>query len=204
MKTIEAIHAKAFVDRRVSKLAPILAGFLPASGQCLDVGCGDGRLVQLIMNQRPELHFQGIDTLVRKNTVFPVQEYDGRVIPFPDASFDAVLFVDVLHHLGNPTSLMREARRVSRGVIVLKDHLLEGMLAGPTLRFMDKVGNRRFGVSLPYNFWRLSRWEEAWQELGLSVARWDTNLRIYPWYCSWLFDRGLHFVVRLERGAMQE
>ena len=204
MKAIEAIHQRSFVERRVAKLAPILAEFLPASGLCLDVGCGDGRLARLIMEQRPELHFHGIDTLVRENTLVPVHVYDGRTIPFPNASFDAVLFVDVLHHLDDPMALMHEACRVTRSTIVLKDHLLEGVLAGPTLRFMDKVGNRRFGVSLPYNFWRLSQWEEAWRKLDLSIARWDTRLQIYPWYCSWLLDRKLHFAARLEKEPGQE
>jgi hypothetical protein len=41
---------------------------------------------------------------------------------------------------------MREAARVANHSVVIKDHLLEGMFAGPTLHFMDWVGNRGHDV----------------------------------------------------------
>ncbi len=50
-----------------------------------------------------------------------------------------------------PARLLAEAKRVSRGGIVIKDHFREGVLADATLRFMDWVGNAQHGVVLPYN-----------------------------------------------------
>ena len=68
----------------------------------------------------------------------------------PDASFDVVMFVDVLHHTDDPLLLLQEAQRVGK-IILVKDHFRKGFLAGPTLRFMDWVGNAHHGVVLPYN-----------------------------------------------------
>ena len=108
------------------------------------------------------------------------------------------MFVDVLHHTENPMILLREAARVAKKGVLIKDHLLDAFLAGPRLRFMDNVGNRRHGVALPFNYWRYEQWLAAFSELGLSVNSWNGDLRLYPGPADWLFGRSLHFVVRLE------
>ena len=46
------------------------------------------------------------------------------------------MFVDVLLHTLDPMILLREAIRVARQTVVIKDHTLDGLLAGPTLRAM--------------------------------------------------------------------
>ena len=163
----------------------------------LDVGCGDGTLDSLILGARPDVSICGIDVLVRPQTRIPVTQFDGKSIPFENATFDAVLFVDVLHHTQDPLALMREASRVSRRSLVIKDHTRDGALAEPTLRFMDWVGNAHHGVVLPYNYWPESRWQEAFKALDLLVERWDAEIGLYPWPANLLFDRRLHFVARL-------
>ena len=81
-----------------------------------------------------------------------------------------VTFVDVLHHAADPRALLAEGARVARHSLVIKDHLLRGFLAGPTLRFMDRIGNERHGVSLPYDYWRPETWTHAFEALGLRVT----------------------------------
>jgi SAM-dependent methyltransferase len=136
--------------------------------------------------------------LVRPQTHISVREFDGRTIPHPHGSFDAVLFVDVLHHTEDPMVLLREAVRVTREAIVIKDHTLNGWLASPTLRFMDWVGNKRHGVSLPYNYWPREKWERAFGELGLRVRDWNSKVRLYPFPAGLVFGRSLHFVARID------
>jgi len=65
---------------------------------------------------------------------------DGTNVPYPDASFDAVLFVDVLHHTADPHLLLKEATRVGK-MILIKDHFRESFSADIRLRFMDWVAN---------------------------------------------------------------
>lgn len=198
MFLIDRVHDRYVFGRRVRKLAEHLAAVLPTNARVLDVGCGDGSLDRLILERRPDLQIHGIDVLVRSNTHIPVARFDGQVIPHDDASFDAVMFVDVLHHTDDPAALLREAARVASGAIVLKDHTADGLLAHSTLAFMDDVGNTRHGVRLPWNYWPRQRWLNTFCELGLAVSDWKKNLGLYPWPANCLFGRSLHFVARLE------
>jgi SAM-dependent methyltransferase len=141
---------------------------------------------------------RGIDTLIRKETFIPVDAYDGYRIPFADKSFDTVLFVDVVHHADNGAQLLREAVRVAKKSIVLKDHALKGILAKPTLAFMDWIGNAPHGVALPYNYWTEEHWRSEFENLRLTVAEWRTALGLYPPPFRWLFERQLHFIARLD------
>lgn len=199
MNVVDQIHGGYVHQRRVRVLRDHLARLLPDAGEVLDVGCGDGMLAKLIQDRKPGATISGIDVLVRGETAVPVTEFDGVAIPFPDASFDSVMFVDVLHHTNDPMVLLREAARVSRGAIVLKDHTLNGWLAGPTLRFMDRVGNLRHNVVLPHNYWPYRRWAAAFRELGVSLETWISDVGLYPAPASWIFGRSLHFIARLEK-----
>jgi SAM-dependent methyltransferase len=135
--------------------------------------------------------------LVRPQTLIPVVPFDGRTIPYPAGAFDVVMFVDVLHHTEDPIVLLREAKRVARQAIVIKDHTKDGVLSGPTLRFMDWVGNSHHGVVLPYNYWTQNQWEQAMTDLQLAAATWNADVGLYPWPANHLFDRSLHFVAKL-------
>jgi SAM-dependent methyltransferase len=195
---IRNLHARWVADRRVRVLAEHLCAAIPTGGRVLDVGCGDGRISQAIGARRPDLELRGIDVYVREDASIPVERFDGRSIPAPDDAYDTVLFVDVLHHTEDPMALLREARRVSRGCIVIKDHNRNGILAGPTLRFMDRTGNRPDQVALPYNYWPRERWQQALRQLGLRAASWEERLGLFLVPADWIFGRSLHFVARLE------
>jgi SAM-dependent methyltransferase len=196
VSAIEKVHGSYVARRRIQVLAEHLAGMLPPNVSVLDVGCGDGSLAKLVQDLRPDVRMRGIDVLVRPQTAVPVEPFDGTHIPAADGSYDVVMFVDVLHHTNDPLVLLREARRVARHGVLLKDHTRNGLLAGPTLRFMDGVGNARYGVALPYNYWRREQWLAAFRELGLNVEIWQPNLGLYPAWANWLFGRSLHFIAR--------
>ena len=129
-----------------------------------------------VRQRRPDIDIKGIDVLVREQTHVLVEAFDGKNIPHDDASFDFVMFVDVLHHSDDPLHLLGEAVRVARQSLLIKDHLLTGFLAGPTLRLMDEVGNRRHGVALPYNYWTRQQWLQSFESLGLKIGAWKSKL----------------------------
>ena len=198
MEVIGALHQRLVAGRRAEVLVEHLAALIPARARVLDVGCGDGVIDRLIMEQRADVSIQGIDVLARPHPQIPVKRFDGITIPYPEASFDAVMFIDVLHHTLDPLGLLGEAQRVA-GTVLIKDHFRNGFLSGPTLRFMDWVGNAHHSVALPYNYWSKSQWTEAFAELRYVVGATRSALGLYPWPASWIFERGMHFVARLER-----
>ena len=191
-----AAHAPVFA-RRIEVLSRHLAEMLPQDASVLDVGAGDGSLAKRLMERRRDLRVQGVDVLVRPDTHIPVREFDGTTLPFPDRSFDAVMLVDVVHHAADQAALMREVARTARRAVLIKDHFVQGLLARPTLRFMDWVGNARHGVRLPYSYWTPGEWEAAYRDAGLQRTAQRDRLGLYPWPASIIFDRGLHFIAAL-------
>ncbi len=201
MNPIGWLHGRAIHGRRVKVLAAHLSALLPPGATVLDVGCGDGLIDSLLLQHRPDLAVSGIDVLVRRHAHIPVAAFDGRTIPYEAESVDAVVLVDVLHHAESPEGLLREAARVSRGDIVLKDHISEGPLDSLTLRVMDWVGNAPHGVTLPYHYWSERQWRAVFAELDLTVQSWNGRIGLYPWPAAWLFERSLHFIARLNKRA---
>ncbi len=200
LRLLGHLHRELVFQRRARVLSEVLSDLLPPDAQVLDVGCGDGLIDRLVMERRADVRIRGIDVAVRSDACIPVELFDGASIPYSDAGMDVVMFVDVLHHTTDPEALLREGIRVARQHVVLKDHLREGWLAGPTLRLMDWVGNAPHGVELPYNYWPERRWRESFARLGVRPTKWIDRLGLYPAPASWLFDRSLHFVASLRRG----
>jgi SAM-dependent methyltransferase len=97
-----------------------LAEFFPGlQGRVLDVGCGQRPYEALV----PAREYVGVDIdseLTRRLARADVF-YDGKVLPFADASFDAVLCSQVLEHVFTPAEFLTEIRRVLRpgGVLLL-------------------------------------------------------------------------------------
>jgi len=172
----------------------MLAELIPRNVRVLDVGCGDGLISKLIQNKRSDISIKGIDVLLRPQTHIPVTKFDGQKIPYADNDFDVVMFIDVLHHTLDPNILLHEAARVTKSCLLIKDHTKDGLLAGPTLRFMDWVGNARHGVALPCNYWPENLWHDTFRKMDLEVSSWTQKVALYPWWATWLFGRSLHFV----------
>ena len=192
-----SVHGSLVFDRRTRVLAEHLGGMIPPQAKVLDVGCGDGTIDALILDRRPDIEIQGVDVFVRPSTKIKVEVFDGRRLPAADKSFDTVVFVDVLHHTEDPLVLLREANRVARKTILIKDHTMDGLFAYSTLRFMDWVGNAPHGVVLPYNYWTARQWQSAFDQLGLKTERRVTALGLYPFPASMLFERELHFIASI-------
>ena len=196
---IDHFHSRTVLSRRVRVIARHLAAVAPREAEILDVGCGDGQVAKLLLGQRPDLKLSGCDVLRREHTAIPVDLFDGTTLPQAEGTKDAVMLIDVLHHTADPLGLLREAVRVSRCWIIIKDHTREGLAARGTLRFMDWVGNDRFGGALPYHYWTEAQWQAAFAELNLKPVRADTALGLYPWWANWIFGRRLHFLTLLEK-----
>jgi SAM-dependent methyltransferase len=198
---LDHAHGRVVYGRRISVLARHLREMLPHSASVLDVGAGDGLLASRILATRPDLRIRGVDVMIRPESHIPVELFDGVRLPFADREFDVVMMIDVLHHATDQRALLAETARVARRAVVIKDHVVQGALARPTLSFMDWVGNARHGVALPYAYWTAAEWRQRLAEAGLRPKDRRDHLALYPWPASLVFDRGLHFIALLEPAA---
>lgn len=101
---------------RVERFAERLVKLVPDEGLVLDVGAGTGMLTAAVARRRG--HVVGIDIAARM-LALAATRLPGRVVrgdaarlPFRDATFTAAYAVWVLQHVGDPKSVMAEARRV--------------------------------------------------------------------------------------------
>ncbi|HEX6404515.1 MAG TPA: class I SAM-dependent methyltransferase [Pseudonocardiaceae bacterium] len=85
----------------------------------LDLGCGAGRLCRIAADRGAQV--TGIDRDPRQIqqavTLVPEGTFDvGDILalPYPAASFDAVICVQSIMHVTNPLTVLREATRVAR------------------------------------------------------------------------------------------
>lgn len=194
-QSLGSAHGRFVHSRRAGVLATHFAELIPRDHSVLDVGCGDGLVDSLIIERRPDLMLTGVDVLARPGARIPVAAFDGQRLPFSDRSCDTVMFCDVLHHTADPLAMLREGARVARHSIVIKDHIVKGLLARPTLRIMDLVGNAPHGVAVPSNYFTERQWDDAYRSCGLTVVEDRRDLSLYPWWADLIFGRSLHFVV---------
>ncbi len=97
------------------KYVRALAESAVAGGAILDVGCGVGQVVCALRERG--FAARGIDVSaanVEAARDVACAVYDGRVIPFTDASFDAVGAFNVLEHVEEPVAFLDEMTRVLR------------------------------------------------------------------------------------------
>jgi SAM-dependent methyltransferase len=197
-KIVSPLHRAVVAGRRIRQITHHLSMMLPESRPLkgLDVGCGAGELALLLQQSTQEVSLEGVDVLVRPNSVIPVVEFDGNTLPFNENSFDFVVISDVLHHTDDPVALLKECARVTRTHVLIKDHLCNSKLDELILGLMDWVGNRGHGVYLPYNYLSTGQWEAAYEQAGLTVQLDERHLVLYPFPFSLIFDQGLRFIAR--------
>jgi len=191
-------HESYVHNRRTTVLSERLSSLLPPHASVLDVGAGDGLLARKLQGQRPDLTITAVDVVLRSDARIDVQAFDGTHLPYAEDSFDTVLLVDVLHHAERPIDLLSETRRVARRSIVIKDSVLRGLGAKATLHLMEYLANRRHGIRMPERFWTAAEWRNAFADLELKPDSYSTRLGLYPFPANWVFERGFHFLARLQ------
>ena len=145
--------------------------FIQKGSKILDLGCGSG-----IISKTFQDFFQakviGVDIKDTRITNIPFKIIDGKSLPFPDNEFDVTLISYVLHHAQDPQSLIAEAKRVSKRIIIYEDLAEEGKLA----KFFCKIHLATFNLFFQsqnpakYHFKTEAGWERFFREMGLKVV----------------------------------
>lgn len=141
-------------DREHLVALSYISDFIGALGiaSVLDVGCGTGRGHRYLADRHPDLEIRGIDPVPELlgeaiSSGVPaeaVQIGSGKSIPFPSASFDAVMEIGVLHHIDRPALVIQEMTRVARKAVFLSDFNRFGN--GPMWVRLTKLALHRAGL----------------------------------------------------------
>lgn len=93
----------------------VIAARFPRGARILELGAGTGQQALAIRRRGFEIEAIEIpDSNYKESQLFPITPYDGRHIPFPDASFDVVFSSNVLEHVRDLEQLQAEIKRVLR------------------------------------------------------------------------------------------
>ncbi len=140
----------SFTDRERQRVEATLACVPSDAKTALDVGCGDGRFLHLLV---PRTHrLVGMDYCfeplrrVRTNRL----QGSATALPFASASFDLVIATEVLEHLGEAefTATVHEMTRVSRRYVLItvpfrENRLEELCRCAQCARVFHKYGHTR-------------------------------------------------------------
>ncbi|MBK8482627.1 MAG: class I SAM-dependent methyltransferase [Proteobacteria bacterium] len=168
---LRRVARRALRRRRVARaydMAKEIAPDLSPDAQVLDVGCGSGFIAHHLIGLRGA-RAVGVDVACGTEAAIPYTRYEGRYLPFDDATFDAVLLCYVLHHSADPPLLVREARRVLRpgGRLLVYEDLPITALDRLLCRRHEAAWRARTG---PCTFHDQAGWRAVFNAAGFSVS----------------------------------
>lgn len=129
--TVGEIYRRIFVD--MNKVAEFMIGHIPPGARVLDVGGGDGYVVNLLLSRRPDIHVTMID-VAREIGGFISSDNRPRAVLLPGVdvadvtgSFEVMTVADVIHHVAPAdrpaffAALAGTALRTGCSTVLIKD-----------------------------------------------------------------------------------
>jgi methionine biosynthesis protein MetW len=102
----------------------VIADLLPNNTRVLDVGCGDGSLMNLLVKEKNievrglELEKQNVQECIYKGLPVIQGNAETELYQFPNQSFDYVVLSQTLQAFYNPDRVLKELLRIGKSVIV--------------------------------------------------------------------------------------
>ena len=194
-KFFSALHRPIY-DKRLEVLVAVISQHLEPGDQVLDVGCGSGTLGAALVqaNRGKNVVVHGLERYPRGAEPIHVVPYDKKEFPFADGTYDVVVVADVLHHEEDSEALLRECIRVSRRLVIIKDHQISGPLAYRRICLIDWAANAPYGVRCLYRYNTPDEWTQCLARLELKPILRLNKMNLYPPVVNLLFGRSLQFL----------
>lgn len=119
------------IPYRAKRTAKMLEEYVEKEARILDLGCGIGLSLHILAQVFPNITGCDIDekALLACDKILKevgvnginLKKYDGRKLPFPNNTFDAVLSIEVIEHVKNANLMLKEIQRVLKkdGVLIV-------------------------------------------------------------------------------------
>ena len=181
MNPLHALHHRLVRMPRVGRVASAVAMLAGKTESLLDVGAGDGR-VGAALRDALGARVEGVDVHVQDGARIPIRAFDGITRPYPDGAFEIVALCDVLHHATDPLPLLRDALRVARRAVVIKDHYRFGRASAALLLAMDVIGNASQGVLVRGTYLTPKEWLDLVSRAGgrIEAQLWPLDVHALP------------------------
>lgn len=173
------------IKRNIERYLPLYKKYLSDCQTILDVGCGNGMQAKMIANNFKNARITCLDVgdyLWKNNKDLPLTLYSGDVMPFSDASFDAVLLFFTLHHTIDPQKILKESMRVSKKYVLVFEEVYKHSLQKYAMIVYDMMINILIlgsSISVPKFFTR-DDWIKIFQKLATrNISEVKFNK---PWY----------------------
>lgn len=102
----------------------VIAGMVREGARVLDVGCGDGDLLQLLQRTRNarargmELSQEGVNACVGKGLSVVQGDADRDLADYPDDAFDYVILSKTIQAVMHPRAVLKELLRIADRAII--------------------------------------------------------------------------------------
>lgn len=157
------------LEQRADQFTSLFEPYLPSQSHVLDIGGGWGFYDQPL--SRRGHYLTVLDVQKPGYQQAPVVIYDGNApFPFPDKSFDASLLITMLHHTEDPEKVLTEAKRVTRGVVIVIEDVYRHSAGQLWTILRDKIYNFEY-FGHPCQFKTSSSWQKLFEKLGLRVVK---------------------------------
>jgi len=129
----------------------------------LDLGAGNG-LIGLEIKNQLDKEVILVDVVDYNHTELPMILYNpNNPIPLSDEEFDTTILYTVLHHSNTPKHILKEAARLTKKRLVIKEASIREKSLRMTNSFFDWFYNRVIGdkdINVPLNFLKVEEWEK--------------------------------------------
>jgi methionine biosynthesis protein MetW len=124
---MEIAHLKKQSNEHSNNLSlehKLIVGWVTEGSSVLDLGCGDGELLSILVNEKKvlaqgtEIDEQAIYKCVARGLSVYHEDVDAGLSEHPDGSFDFVILSQSLQQTKRPDYVLSEALRVGKNLIV--------------------------------------------------------------------------------------